>query len=116
MIAHHTGTIKFSEKEKEKGRATLSSLLGYNLEMHTSLRLIAHVSVTKSSYMAVSSSTGGLVMGSLGMYPAELSIFLEKKSRRAIGSPTRSLCHTFLHPVLLSPPLVGLYCQCQDNF
>ena len=76
MIAHHTVfIIQFSEKEKEKGRATLSSLLGYNLEMHTSLMLIAHVSVTKSNYVVVSSSTGGLVMGSLAMYPAELSIF-----------------------------------------
>ena len=47
MMAHHIDDIKVSKKEKEKGRATLPSLLRYNLETHTSLMLTAHVSVTK---------------------------------------------------------------------
>lgn len=75
MMAHHIDDIKVSKKEKEKGRATLPSLVQYNLETHTSLMLTAHVSATKASYMVACSSMGGLVMGSLAVYPAELSIF-----------------------------------------
>ena len=63
------------KKGKREGKGHTPLSLWYNLETHTSLMLIAHVSVTKSSYMVASSSMGGLVMGSLAMYPAELCIF-----------------------------------------
>lgn len=82
-----------SRFQKEKRReGPHSPLKQYNLETHTSLMLTAHVSATKASYMVACSSMGGLVMGSLAVYPVELSIFWSGEQKH-LESPSRSLCH-----------------------